>query len=209
MLNIIVTGVGGQGILSLAQLIGRTAISSGINVLIAETHGMSQRGGSVIVHVRIGNDIAAPLIPEGEGHILLSLELIEAVRYFHLLASESTAMVNNKLIRPSIPNVRLPEKSKLLETLKKNISDLYIIPASDIAAKGGNPIGANVVLFGFLIYALDKAGILEKGKALEEVSSLGGRRLGEVNAKLFTMGYDLASSTLRNTTIEMLKELGV
>ncbi len=209
MLNIVVTGVGGQGILSLAQLIGRTAVSSGINVLIAETHGMSQRGGSVIVHVRIGNDVMAPLIPEGEGHILLSLELVEAVRYSHLLASESTAMVNDKLIRPSIPNVKVPEKGKLLETLRKNINDLYIIPASEIAAKGGNPIGANVVLFGFLMYALDKAGILKKDEALNEVSSLGGRRLGEVNAKLFNMGYDLASSTVRDATIEMLKKLGV
>ena len=207
MLNIIVSGVGGQGVLSLAQLLGRTAVSSNINVLIAETHGLSQRGGSVIVHVRLGNDVVAPLIPEGEGHILVALELIEAARYSPMLAKDSVAIVNDKIIRPSLPNAKMPPKEELIETLRKNAGKLYTLPASEIAAKGGNPIGANVVVFGFLMYALDKAGILSKDSAIKQTKFLGGARLGEVNEKLFMEGFKLASQKIEDRTVNTLRTL--
>ncbi|MEM0331318.1 MAG: 2-oxoacid:acceptor oxidoreductase family protein, partial [Archaeoglobaceae archaeon] len=79
-LNILVVGVGGQGALTTAHLIARSAMKAGLNVLVAETHGMAQRGGSVEVHVRIG-DVHSPLIPDCGADIVLALEPSEALRY--------------------------------------------------------------------------------------------------------------------------------
>ncbi len=101
-LNIIIVGVGGQGALTTSGIIARAAMKAGLNVLTAETHGMAQRGGSVDVHVRIG-DVKAPLIPEGGADVMIALEPAEALRYARFLNRKSLVILNTrKIIPPSV-----------------------------------------------------------------------------------------------------------
>ncbi|HIE36662.1 TPA: indolepyruvate oxidoreductase, partial [Candidatus Geothermarchaeota archaeon] len=100
--NILFAGVGGQGIITLGRLIGSALTNSGFNVLMAETHGLSQRGGSVTVHMRVG-DVNSPLVPLGGADLLVGLELIEAVRNLGYLSRDGVKIVNDYIMRPSIP----------------------------------------------------------------------------------------------------------
>ena len=136
VLNIVIVGVGGQGLLSMAQLIGWASVESGTNVLVAETHGLSQRGGSVIVHVRLG-DASSPLIPVGRGNIMLALELLEAARYVNYMRNDGVAVVNKKLIKPNIPGVRVEREENVINTLKGTVKNTYFIDASTKALEEG------------------------------------------------------------------------
>ncbi len=191
VLNIVIVGVGGQGILSLANLIGNAFLSKDIKVLIAETHGLSQRGGSVIVHVRVGSKVYAPLIPKGSSDVMIALELTEAGRYSDFLNRKSVLLLNDKIIRPTIPKARAPEREEVLNHIRQVVSEdrLFLINASEVAVKFGNPVGANVVLFGFASRMFEEAGVLDYGVTSGIIRNFGSPRFREVNLKLFEYGY--------------------
>jgi indolepyruvate ferredoxin oxidoreductase beta subunit len=146
-LNLVVVGVGGQGLLTLSSIIANAALSRGYNAIVAETHGLSQRGGTVIVHVRIG-DVDAPLLPEGAADAILSMELIEAVRYLPFLRKGGTMVVNDYLIPPPLPKIKVPSRDEILSELKKYADKLIIVPATNIALELGDVRVANMALFG-------------------------------------------------------------
>ena len=87
-LNVMVVGVGGQGTLLTSRIIGKTALNAGLDVKLSEVHGMAQRGGSVVTHVRIGNEIGAPLVTEGEVDYILAFEKLEALRWAYYLKKD-------------------------------------------------------------------------------------------------------------------------
>ncbi len=152
VLNIVVTGVGGQGQITLARVIAEAALLNGVNAIVAETHGLSQRGGTVIVHVRLGN-ADAPLIPPGAADALLSMELIEAARYSYYLAEGSIAVVNDYLVPPPLPGVKIPEPSELVSMVKTRASKLVMVPATQEALERGDVRVANMILLGAAIEA--------------------------------------------------------
>ncbi len=156
-LNIVLSGVGGQGIISLANVIANAVLESGGKVIVAETHGLSQRGGSVIVHVRIG-DVEAPLIPPGNGDLMLSLDPIEAARYSVYLKKGSMIFVDNNITPPPLPGIKIPSLDEIVESLEKEGFDIIVVPAVDEAKKAGNPLGANI----FLLGASYQTGILKE-----------------------------------------------
>ncbi|MCD6084054.1 MAG: indolepyruvate oxidoreductase subunit beta [Desulfurococcales archaeon] len=204
VLNIVIVGVGGQGLLSMAQLIGWASVESGTNVLVAETHGLSQRGGSVIVHVRLG-DASSPLIPVGRGNIMLALELLEAARYVNYMRNDGVAVVNKKLIKPNIPGVRVEREENVINTLKGTVKNTYFIDASTKALEEGNPVGANMVILGFLGNMLERAGVLQEGLLGKYAGSIGRGSLAEINSKLYEWGYSLASQQVSNELINSIK----
>ena len=209
VLNIIVTGVGGQGILSLARVIGEAIIqSSDLNVSIAETHGLSQRGGSVITYVRISKDVTAPTIDYGEADIMLSMELIEAARYANYLrVKDSIAIINDKLIRPSIPKVKVPDRSTLLNIIRSRTNRVYVVNASEEALKRGSPLSANMMLFGFISVVLEKLGIVSIDKALNIVSNLSKSEIiNRVNRELYILGYNEGLRSMDYYIIAFLKK---
>jgi len=204
VLNIVIVGVGGQGLLSMAQLIGWASVESGTNVLVAETHGLSQRGGSVIVHVRLG-DASSPLIPVGRGNIMLALELLEAARYVNYMRNDGVAVVNKKLIKPNIPGVRVEREENVINTLKGTVKNTYFIDASTKALEEGNPVGANMVILGFLGNMLERAGVLQEGLLGKYAGRIGRGSLAEINSKLYEWGYSLASQQVSNELINSIK----
>ena len=143
--DIILAGVGGQGILSIAAIIGSAAIESGMFLKQAEVHGMSQRGGDVQSNLRISDDeIASDLIPEGKADMIISVEPMESLRYLPMLTKEGWVITNIKPFN-NIPNY--PDVDKLLAEI--NAQPRHIaIDADQIAVDLGSPKSANIVILG-------------------------------------------------------------
>lgn len=143
--DIILAGVGGQGILSIAATLGMAALTENLNIKQAETHGMSQRGGAVVSHMRISDkNIASDLIPLGKADLILSVEPMESLRYLPFL-SATGYLVTNTTPFINIPNY--PEVEKVLEQIK--ILPRYVAIDADLIAKEiGNVRASNMVMLG-------------------------------------------------------------
>ncbi len=143
--DIVLAGVGGQGILSIAAIIGYAAVESGFYLKQAEVHGMSQRGGAVHSHLRIADkEIFSELVPEGRADLILSAEPMESLRYLPFL-SPAGWIVTNSTPFVNIPNY--PEIGAVLGEIKKHPHHL-VIDAEATAREVGNPRGVNMVIAG-------------------------------------------------------------
>lgn len=143
--DIILAGVGGQGILSIATALGEAALANGLLIKQAETHGMSQRGGAVYSHMRISDKpISSDLIPGGSADLILSVEPMESLRYLPFL-SEKGYLVTNITPFVNIPNY--PEIEKVLAEIKK-FPRCIAIDADTIAKEVGSTRASNMVMLG-------------------------------------------------------------
>lgn len=193
-LNILVAGVGGQGIVTLATVLAEAAISRGVKALVAETHGLSQRGGSVDVHVRLG-DVKAPLIPPGGVDVLLGLELIETARRLKALSHNGVVLAADVMLRPGLPGVKVPTRETLVEAMRGVVGErLIIVPATRLAHEVGGLIFANTIMLG----ALAASGLLEGFVETEDLRvALSRQRMAGENLKAFQLGFDFCSATCR------------
>lgn len=139
--ELVIGGVGGQGILLASEIIAKAALTKGYKVMMAETHGMAQRGGSVVTHVRLG-DIYGALVPEGEGDLVAAFEYMEAYRQLKFLKKGGKLIVNTHKIKP-VTLKTYPEFDYDLSEY-----DVLKINATEIAADIGNVIVTNMVMLG-------------------------------------------------------------
>ena len=156
--NILIVGVGGQGVLLASEVLSGAALLSGLDVKKSEVHGMAQRGGVVSSHVRIGSLVHSPLIPEGSADVMLAFEQSEAMRWVHFVKPDGTAIINKKILVPPIALLRgkgpsYPENS--VETVRSRVATVLVVPAEDIGRRLGNPRVENSVLLGTLSRHLD------------------------------------------------------
>ena len=143
--DIILAGVGGQGILTIAATIGMAALHQDLNLKQAEVHGMSQRGGVVQSHLRISDaDIASDLIPLGGANLILSVEPMESLRYLPYLSDQGWLVTNSN---PMVNIPDYPDVTKLKEEIEK-ISHSLILDAKEIARKAGSTRSSNIVMLG-------------------------------------------------------------
>ena len=150
-LDVVFAGVGGQGIITASDILCEAALLEGFDVAKAETHGMAQRGGSIVVHVRIGDEVSSPLIESGTGDVLIGFEVLEAVRALPLLKEGGTAIVNNKFIPPLSVLQGLaesPTKNELMDTIKRKAKHVYEIDGIGLAEKAGNVLVMSTVFLG-------------------------------------------------------------
>jgi indolepyruvate ferredoxin oxidoreductase beta subunit len=150
--DIVVVGVGGQGVILISHIIGKSALKSGYPVRGAETHGMAQRGGSVISHIRLGCEFG-PLVPAGGADILLALEPAEALRYGHYVSKDGVALVNTYPVLPTTVTTGLstyPPLEEILTPLRQVCSTVKTLDATGLAVKAGSPQAMNVVMLGAL-----------------------------------------------------------
>ena len=190
--DIILSGVGGQGILSIATVIGSAAIKEGLYIKQAEVHGMSQRGGDVQSNLRISSDpIASDLIPLGKADIIISLEPMEALRYLPYL-NKNGWLITNTVPFVNIPNY--PDQEKLLDTIRSLHS--VAIDVDSIAKQVASPRAANIVLLGaaspFLGIDVDK---IEDG--IRNIFERKGEAVVEMNLKAFRAGLDYARQSIK------------
>jgi len=191
-LNIVVTGVGGQGLITLSSIIARAALRRGVNALVAETHGLSQRGGTVIVHVRLG-EVDAPLVPPGNADVLLAMELIEAARYLGYLRPGGTAVLNDYLVPPPLPGVEVPSPSRILGCIRSRAGKVVSVPATRRALELGDVRVANMVLLGAAL----AAGAFDEfvdAAAVEEAIRESWPKAAELNIVALRAGQELATA---------------
>jgi len=154
-LNIIITGVGGQGNVLASQILGRAAVQKGFKVTIGETFGLSQRGGPVMSHVRLSRKKNfGPIIPPNMAHIIAGLEPLETLRIVMEYGNKDTVFVVNS--RPIYPlnviagDVEYPDPEWIRDILSKSGSRLFWLEATRIAVKLGGPIMLNMIILGAL-----------------------------------------------------------
>lgn len=188
--DIILCGVGGQGILSIAAVIGEAALKEGLYMKQAEVHGMSQRGGDVQSNLRLSDSpIASDLIPKGHADLIISLEPMESLRYLPYLNREGWVVTNSQ---PFVNIPHYPEMSELEATLNK-LPHKVVLDVESIAKDAGSLRAANIVMLGAASPFLG----IDYDKIAEGVRSIFARKGEDVvnmNLKALKAGYDVAQS---------------
>jgi indolepyruvate ferredoxin oxidoreductase beta subunit len=152
-LDMVFSGIGGQGIVVLSDIFCEAALLDGFDVAKAEVHGMAQRGGSIVAYVRIGEKVEAPLIEHGKADVILGFEILETARVLPMLKKGGTVVVNTKYIPPNCAvqgSVEFKKPQDLIEMVRKKALKVHEVDGADIAEKVGNPIVVNTVLLGAL-----------------------------------------------------------
>ncbi len=182
--DIILAGVGGQGVLSLATVIAAGAARAGLHVRQSEVHGMAQRGGSVLAHLRLSDTtIFSDLIPRGRADLVLAMEPLEALRYTDYLAPDGAVVTG---IEPFLNIPSYPDMDRILSPLRL-IPRHRLIAASPLAKQAGHSRAANVILVGAASAYIP----LEEAFFLAGISDIFGRKGPQVvalNEKAFTLG---------------------
>ena len=188
--DIILSGVGGQGILSIATIIGEAATAAGLHLKQAEVHGMSQRGGDVQSNLRLSTDeIFSDLIPTGSADLIISMEPMEALRYMPFLSKDGWVVTSAKPF-VNIPNY--PAEDALQNELDSlpHVSKLDI---EDAARACGNPKGANMVLLGMAAPFIGILSAEELRAAIGRVFARKGEAIVASNQKAFDLGFEASS----------------
>ncbi len=193
--DIILSGVGGQGILSIATVIGTAALADGLWLKQAEVHGMSQRGGDVQSHLRLSSAaVSSDLIPRGEADMIVSLEPMEALRYLPWLGKEGWIITNTV---PFVNIANYPDIEAVLASLR-SMKRVILIDVDAIAKELGAPRSANMVLLGAAVPFLG----FDVEKVERAVRTVFARKGGDVvakNVESLRAGYDYSNS--KKTTI--------
>lgn len=185
--SILIVGVGGQGTLLTSRVLGNLFVDLGYDVKISEVHGMAQRGGSVVTHVRYGTKVFSPLVEPGTADILLAFEKMEALRWIHFLKPQGRAIINCQEIDPISVIMGTYEYPKdLEERIRKACACAVFFDALAVAEELGNVKVTNMALIGVLARSLD---IEPKAweKAIKAVVPL---KTVEINLKAFRIGYN-------------------
>lgn len=185
--DIILCGVGGQGILSIATVIGEAATRAGLNLKQAEVHGMSQRGGDVQSHLRLSDKtIYSDLIAQGGADMIISMEPMESLRYLPYLAKDG------KIVTGSNPFVNIPNYPDM-EAVQKELDSLSAVDMLDIdavAKDSGNPRGANMVLLGMAARHFQILSAEQLKDAIRTVFATKGESVVQSNLKSFCAGLE-------------------
>jgi len=181
--NIIITGVGGQGLVTLLRILAQAALLEGHDVKTSELHGISQREGSVQAHVRIGEKIFSPLVQNSKADLIFGLEPAEALRITDFLNKDTLLLINKKIIS----YFGEPSEKEIFEKVKKLPGKVFLVDASGICQKQfGNEVLTGVFLLGF---ALSKSALpLESNSLIRAIKDIIPKEFCKENKKAFQLG---------------------
>src|SRR4030042_280282 len=196
--NIIICGVGGQGVVLVSELLGNAAVRGGVAVKGSEVLGMAQRGGSVFSNLRLGGDVIAPMTPEGKCDVLIAVEPSEALRNIQYLAKNSVVVLNTTTVMPFtvyLGKSGYPTQEQIIKKLQEVTDRIITLDASGLAKEAGSLQAANVVVVGAFFGTglmpvkdeIAKEAILARFKA----------KVGETNIKAFDLGYEFVQKALK------------
>ncbi len=186
-MNVLMAGVGGQGIILASDVLSRVMMDAGFDVKKSEIHGMAQRGGSVMSHVRYGDEVFSPIIPLEGCDILLSFEELETARYLEFLNPNTKVIINRlRISPPSVVQgkVEYPEIEDAVRAITPNVT---FVEGSSLAAELGNPKGVNIVLLGALSAMLD----VEEKVWEDALSDMLKEKIRAINLEGFRKGREL------------------
>lgn len=185
--DIILAGVGGQGILTIATIIGEAAAKAGVNLKQAEVHGMSQRGGDVQSTLRLSTEpIYSDLIREGSADLIISMEPMEALRYVPYLVEQGWVVTSSHPYK-NIPNY--PDVQQIVEELE-SLPHTAILPIEDLARQNNMPKSANVVLLGMAARYIEILSPTELRESIKRVFASKGEAVVEMNLRAFDLGLN-------------------
>lgn len=185
--DIILCGVGGQGILSIATVIGEAATTAGIHLKQAEVHGMSQRGGDVESDLRLSDEeIYSDLIPKGKADMIISMEPMESLRYVQYLDADGAVITSSK------PLVNIPDypEQAVLDREFAALPKVFMLDIEEVALRSGNPRGANMVLLGMAARHIGILSSAQLREAIRVIFAPKGDTVVEANLKAFDLGYE-------------------
>ena len=185
--SIYICGVGGQGIIKTSVIIGEAAMNQGLDVVMSEIHGMSQRGGSVSTELKIG-DFNSSIIPETTADMLLSFEPIETVRGLHKVNKDSMIVYNTHPIIPSSSNDPYPSVESITKVLKENFNHVLPIDGTELAIGAGSVLSLNMVLLGAV--TADDNFPLSKDSVIDAMKNNLKPKFHEMNLKAIESGYN-------------------
>ncbi len=186
--DIILCGVGGQGILSIATIIGEAATEAGIQLKQAEVHGMSQRGGDVQSNLRLSTDtIHSDLIPQGGADVIISMEPMEALRYLPYLAKDGVIVTSSK---PFINIPNYPEEQAVFAELEALTNKVVQLDIEQVAKDAGSARSANVVLLGMAAKHIEIVSSQALRQAVATIFARKGEAVVEANLKAFDLGAE-------------------
>lgn len=190
--NVLMAGVGGQGILVASQALAFVAVKEGLDVKKSDVHGMAQRGGSVMSHVRFGDKVYSPLIPDGEADILLATERLEALRYLPFVKKGGKLVINTqKIPPPTVTSGVEPYPEGILERLKEFDPKMIALDCLQIAKEIGEPRTATVVLLGAFSLILP----FKEEVWLEAVKASVPKKAVDINIKAFKKGKEVGQKS--------------
>ncbi len=185
-MNILIVGVGGQGTLLSSRVLGKYAELTGKECKLSEVHGMAQRGGSVVTHVRMADKVYAPIITTGEADVLIAFEQLEALRWKHYLKNDGCLVVNSQKIFPMPVIMGVQKYPEDIESECKKIKNCHFINAVELAEKAGSAKATNIVMLGAVCALCN----LDKDLFAQSVSSCVPAKFLELNLKAFEYGYN-------------------
>jgi indolepyruvate ferredoxin oxidoreductase beta subunit len=186
-MDLLITGVGGQGVVLASDIIGETALAAGFDVKKTDTLGMAQRGGSVVSHVRLAEKVWSPLIKEGEVDLLLAFEKLEAARWSHYLRPGAIVIINSYEQPPlsvSLGQEKYPTDKEIAAALQRRTDQIYFIDGNKRAKELGNARTLNIYMLGcFSAFAP-----LDIDVWKDSISRRMPENIREINLKAFEMG---------------------
>ena len=203
--NIMIVGVGGQGTLLTSRVLGKIALMGGYDVKLSEVHGMAQRGGSVVTFVRYGDQVAEPIVEEGQADILIAFERLEALRYAHFLKPDGAIIVNDTRIDPMpvvtgaaeypshiLDTLRCTDDAMTDGSLKTVHHTILAVDATAEAEKLGNPRVFNTIILGVAAQHME----FSQAQWLEVIADTVPAKTIEINQQAFLTGFGYHSSPL-------------
>ena len=186
-LNIVIIGVGGQGTLLASRVLGNMGAKLYKDGKVSEVHGMSQRGGSVVTYVRMGDEVSSPIIENGQADIILAFERLEALRALPYLKKGGKMLLNTQQILPMpVVSGAMEYPCDILDVLKEKNIDYTAVDALSLAVKAGTPKCVNTVMLGILARSTD----LSKEQWLELIRQCVPPKTVEINLTAFELGYN-------------------
>lgn len=196
--NVVIAGVGGQGVILMSELLGNAAVADGINVRGSEVLGMAVRGGSVSSTIRLGDEALAPLAPAGKADVLVGMEPAETLRNIGSVSGDSLVIINTEKVVPftvSSLGSTYPEIETILEKMRLATSHIIQVNAARLAGEAGSAQSANVVMLG----ALFGQGSLpiKIATVKQQITERFSAKLAPVNIKAFDLGYEFCRKALK------------
>jgi indolepyruvate ferredoxin oxidoreductase beta subunit len=188
--NIVLTGVGGQGVLTLAELLAKAALEDSMNVRVGEIHGMAQRGGHVVCTVRIGSQVFGPIVDPGTADVLVGFEPVETLREINLMKPSGWVIMNSHTVHPvavSMGKAHYPGPEIIHESIHKFTQNLLEFDAGELARAAGSTVSLNIVMMGAVV----GTGIvpISEASALKCILTAFPERFSETNTAAFRLGY--------------------
>ncbi len=198
--NIVLAGVGGQGTILAAEILGAAAVKDCLNVRVSEIHGMAQRGGAVTSNVRIGERVLSSTVLEGQADVLVGFELLETLRSLKFASEKTLIIMSDERISPTelaAQNISYPSMDKILEKIHRFTKKVIIVPTEKLSKQAGSILTRNVILIGVLA-ATGKIPIKTES-LMEALKELVPAKQLEMNIKAFKLGFEYANQKVNQS----------